>query len=77
MALLDVSVHLLIEDQGLVLSSILVQFASNWFMLWLCAMLFFQRLCPVPFPPVILRYKFVLVQHYCGPEFGTSAPSTI
>ena len=49
------SFHLLIEDQGLVLSAILVPFDSNWFMWFvLCpwAMLFFQKLCPAPFPPV-------------------------
>ena len=28
------SFHLLTEDQGLVLSAVLVPFDSNWFMLW-------------------------------------------
>ena len=38
MAPLGVSFHLLIEDQILVLSAVLVPFDSNWFMLcpWLC-----------------------------------------
>ena len=52
MAPLGVSFHLLIEDQGLVLSAILVPFDSNWFMLCPWAMSFFQKLCPAPFPPV-------------------------
>ena len=48
---LGVSFSLLTEDQGLVLSTIVVPFDSNRFMLsW--AMSFFQKLCPVLFPPV-------------------------
>ena len=54
MAPLGVSFHLLIEDQGLVLSAILVPFDSNWFMLCPWAMSFFQKLCPAPVPPVTL-----------------------
>ena len=51
MAPLGVSFSLLTEDQGLVLSTIVVPFDSNRFMLsW--AMSFFQKLCPVLFPPV-------------------------
>ena len=55
MAPLGVSFHLLFDDQGLVLSAILVPFDSNRFMQFmLCpwAMSFFQKLCPVPFPPL-------------------------
>ena len=52
MAPLGVSFHLLIEDQGPVLSAILVPFDSNRFMLCPWAMSFFQKLCPAPFPPV-------------------------
>ena len=52
MAPLGVSFHLLIEDQGLVLSAILVPFNSKWFMLYPWAMSFFQKLCPAPFSPV-------------------------
>ena len=48
MALLCVSFHLLIADQDLVLSAITIPFDSKWFML--CEL--FQKLCPVPFPPV-------------------------
>ena len=55
MAPLGVSFHLLIEDQGLVLSAILVPFDSNWFICVLglkhsfsFAKTFFS-LCPVPF----------------------------
>ena len=57
MAPLDVSFSLLIEDQGLIkvnLSAILDSFDSYRFMLCPWAMSFFQKLCPVPFPPVIL-----------------------
>ena len=52
MAPLGVSFHLLIEDQDLVLSAILVPSDSNQFMLCPWAMSFFQKLCPAPFPPV-------------------------
>ena len=52
MAPLGVSFHLLIEDQGLVLSVILVPFNSNQFMLCPWAISFLQKLCPAPFPPV-------------------------
>ena len=52
MASLGVSFHLLVEDQGLVLSAILVPFDSNPFSLCPWAMSFFQKLCPAPFPPV-------------------------
>ena len=55
MAPLGVSFHLLIEDQGLVLSAILVPFDSNWFMLCPWATSFFQKLCPAPFPAVTLQ----------------------
>ena len=51
-ASLGVSFHLLTEDQGLVLSAILVPFDSDQFILCPWAMLFIQKLCPVPFPPV-------------------------
>ena len=53
MAPLGVSFHLLMEDQGLVLSAILVLSDYNWFMLCPWAMSFFQKLCPAPFPPVM------------------------
>jgi len=44
-----VSFHLLIQDQGLVLSAILVPLI----LMGLCwAMSFFQKLCPAPFPPI-------------------------
>ena len=52
---LGVSFHLLIQGQGLVLSAILVPFNSNQLMLCPWAMLFFQKLCPAPFPPVTVR----------------------
>jgi len=52
MAPLGVSFLLLIQDQGLVLSAILVPFDSNQFMLCPWATLFFQKLCFAPFPPV-------------------------
>ena len=52
MAPLGVSFHLLIQDQGLFLSAILVPFDSNRFMLWPWAMSFFQKLCPALFPAV-------------------------
>ena len=52
MAPLDVPFHLLIEDQGLVLPTILVPFDSNWSVLCPWAMSFFQKLCSAPFPPV-------------------------
>ena len=48
------SFHLLIEDQGLVLSAILAPFVSTKFMLCSWAMSFFQNLCPAPFPPVTM-----------------------
>ena len=54
---LGVSFSLLIEDQGLVevgLSAILDPFNSNQFMLCPWAMLFFQKLCLAPFPPVTI-----------------------
>ena len=41
MAPLGVSFSLLIEDQGLVLSAILIPFDSNWFMLCPWTMSFF------------------------------------
>ena len=49
---LDVSFHLLTQDQGLVLPAIVVPFDSNQFMLYPWAMSFFQKLCPTLFPPV-------------------------
>ena len=52
MAPLGVSFHLLTEDQGLVLSAILVPFDSTWFMLCPWAMSFFQKLRLASFPPV-------------------------
>ena len=61
MAPLGVSSSLLTEDQGLVLSAILAPFDSNQFMLsW--AMSFFQKLCPVLFPPVtfLAFFSFLL-----------------
>ena len=54
LAPLGVSFHLLTEDQGLVLSAILVPFDPNQFMLCPWALSFFQKLCPAPFPPVTL-----------------------
>ena len=59
MATLGVSFHLLIEDQGLVLSAILVPFDSNQFMLSPSAMSFFQKLCPAPFPPVTISQSYL------------------
>ena len=50
---LGVSLHLLPEDQDLVLAAILVPLDSNRFMLCPGAMSFFQKLCPPPFPPVM------------------------
>ena len=58
LAPLGVSFHLLIEDQGLVLSAILVPFDSNWPMLCPWAMSFFQKLCPAPFLPVTVPNGF-------------------
>ena len=49
---LSVSFRLLTEDQGLVLSTNLVPFDSNQFMLCPWAMSFFQKWCPAPFFPV-------------------------
>ena len=54
---LGVSFSLLTEDEGLVevdLSAILDPFDSNWFILYPWSMSFFQKLCPVPFPPVLI-----------------------
>ena len=64
MAPLGVSFHLLIEDQGLVLSAILVPFDSNQFMLCPWAMSFFQKLCPAPFPPVSCSFP----EPHLGPQ---------
>ena len=50
LALLGMPYHLLIEDQGLVLSGILVPSDSHRFMLCPSSMTFFQKLCPAPFP---------------------------
>ena len=52
MAPVSVSFHLLIEDQGLGSSALLVPLDSNWLMLRPWAMSFFQKLCPAPFPSV-------------------------
>ena len=52
LAPLGVSFHLLTEDQGLVLSAILVPLDSNWFMLCPRAMSFFSKVVSSPFPPV-------------------------
>ena len=46
--------HLLIQDEGLVLSASLVPSDLNWFMLCPWAMSFFQKSCPAPFPPITL-----------------------
>ena len=54
---LGVSLHLLLEDQDLVLSAILVPFDSNQFMLCPWAMSFFQKLCPASFPPVTVSWR--------------------
>ena len=57
MAPLGVSFHLLFDDQGLVLSAILVPFESNRFMQFMVCpwtVSFFQKLCPACFPPVTL-----------------------
>ena len=56
MAPLGVSFHLLIEDQSLVLSAILLSFDSNLFMLHPWAMSFFQKLCPAIFPPATVSF---------------------
>ena len=45
-------ISLVTEDQDLVLSAIKVPFDSNQFMLCPWVMLFFLKLCPVPFPPL-------------------------
>ena len=55
MAPRGVSFHLLIQDQSLVCH--LVPFDSNQFMLCPWAISFFQKLCPVPFPPVTECWK--------------------
>ena len=56
---LGVSFHLLIEDQGLVLSAIWVPFDSNWFSLCSWAVSFFHKLCPAPFLPVVFpRFNY-------------------
>ena len=52
-----VSFHLLIQDQGLVLSAILAPFDFNQFMLCPWAMSFFQKLCLAPFPLVTIFQK--------------------
>ena len=52
---MDMSFHLLFQDQGLVLSAVLVPFDSNQCMLCPWATSFFQKLCPVSFPPVTDR----------------------
>ena len=57
MAFLGVPFHLLIEDQGLVLSAILVPFGSKLVSLCPWALSFFQKLCPAPFPPVTQRLQ--------------------
>ena len=57
--LLGVLFNLLIEDGGLIkvdLSAILDPFNSNQFMLCPWAMLFFQKLCLAPFPPVTIWF---------------------
>ena len=54
LAPLGVSFGLLIEDQGLDLSALLVPFNSNQFTLCPWAMPFFQKLCPASFPPVTM-----------------------
>jgi len=56
MALLGVLFHLLIEDQDLVLSPVLVPFDSNQFMLCPWALSFLQKLCPLS----------LLLQLWCG-----------
>jgi len=63
---LGVAFHLLIEDQGLVLSANLVPFDSNGFMLCPWAMPVFQKLCPAPFPPVTESVKG-LAKKGCSP----------
>ena len=54
MAALGVSFYLLIGDQGLVLSVVVVPFDSDQFMLCPWVMSCFQKLCPDPFPPVTI-----------------------
>ena len=73
MAPLSMSFHLLIEDQGLVLSAILVPFDFNQFMLSPLAMSFFQKLCPAPFPHVAvsqshLRCYLLGYSHHFAPN---------
>ena len=69
---LGVSIHLLFDDQGLVLSAILVPFDSNQlmqFMLCPWAISFFQKLCPARFPPATLilwRKRILLCFHILG-----------
>ena len=58
---LGVSFSLLIENHGLVdvdLSAILDPFDFNRFVLYLWAMSLFQKLCPAPFPPIIIGGTF-------------------
>ena len=59
---LGMSFHLLIEDEGVVLSAILIPFDSNQFILFTWAISLFQKLFPVPFPPdtkvaILFTYK--------------------
>ena len=74
MAPLGVSFHLLIEDQGLVLSAILVPFDSNGIMLCPWAMSFFPMLCPAPFPPVtVCLFETEARQRYPPGEKGAGS----
>ena len=57
MALLGASFHLLIEDQGLVLSPILVASDSNQFVLGPWARALFHKSRPAPVPPVTLLVR--------------------
>ena len=51
-------ISLVIEDQDLVLSAIMVPFDSNQFMLCPWVMSFFQKLWPAPFPPVTVGFDY-------------------
>ena len=58
---LSVSFSFLIENQGLVevdLSAILDPFDFNRFVLCPWAMSLFKKLCPAPFPPIIIGGTF-------------------
>ena len=60
-----------IEDQGLVevnLTATLDPFDFNWFMLCPWTMPFFQKLCPVPIPPVLCSFH----EPHLGPQCSSA-----